>query len=81
MLGAKAEADQARRDAPQKRDPVQKAHGEWRCHLCAAPQHAADHPVLHKHLEPLRRARRKLAAAMYGIEIVPRDKALKKARA
>jgi hypothetical protein len=46
MLRAKAETDEAGGEPPQKRQPSQEPHQEWRRHLCGARQHAADHPVL-----------------------------------
>ena len=69
MLRAKTEADEAGREPPQKRQPSNEPHQEWRRHFCGARQHAADHPVLQDHLEPLRRAGRKFAPALHGFEI------------
>ena len=80
MFGAKAEADYAGREPPQKRHPPQQPDRQRRRHLCGACQHASDHSILQDQLEPLRCARRKLAAALNGFEIPLRNRTLEKPR-
>ena len=80
MFGAKTEADEAGGEPPQQRHPSEEPHREGRRHLCGACQHPAYHPVLQDHLEPLRRARRKLAATLHGLELPLGNRTLEKPR-
>ncbi len=70
MLGAKPEADQAGRYAAQQRPLSEEPKSQRRRELPGALEYAADHPVLDKELELLRRAGRELPSALDRLQVV-----------
>ena len=58
----------------------EQPHGERRLRRGGAAQHVADDAILDRHLNALRHARRRFAAALYGTQIVQRGAALAQSR-
>ena len=61
MFRADAEADEPRRDSPERWNFSQQAQGERRRERSGAAQHPGNDPALDGDLQPLRHARRPLA--------------------
>src|SRR5580693_5282322 len=73
MLGTEAHRDQPRRDAPEPRYVVEQAHRPGRRDRFIRAENAVDDPLLDQDLYPLRRSRRKGAAALHRLEVGGRD--------
>src|ERR1700733_15535409 len=80
MLRTEPHADNARRQTPQYRITSEHTDCQRRLWRGRAAQHIADDALLDQHLHALRQARRQLAAALYGTQIVQRGAALAQAR-
>src|SRR5713226_1359706 len=68
MLGAEADADEARRDAAQDRPAAQQPERQRQRQRSSAAEHAADDAVLDQQLQALDEARRQLAPMLHLIE-------------
>ena len=72
MFRTDAEADDMRRDAPEKWNFGKQAHRERRLERSGLAQHPRNDPALYGDLQILRHARRQLAALLDPVQVIDR---------